>query len=219
MALLTLVIGNKNYSSWSLRPWLLLRHAGIPFEERRVALSLPTTRSALAPLRSNFKVPVLLDGELAIWDSLAILEYVSEHHLGGEGWPADRALRALGRSVSAEMHSSFANLRAAMPMNCRKHFPEFPVTAPVRRDIERIVALWELCAARREGPGDWLLGRFSIADAMYAPVALRFHSYDVELTGAAAAFVSAVLAHPAIVEWMAAARQEIEVIAEDEVAL
>jgi glutathione S-transferase len=217
MSGLTLVIGNKNYSSWSLRPWLLMRHAGIEFAERRVALSTPTTAAELAPYGSGQKVPVLIDADRVVWDSLAILEYVSEHYMDSSGWPRDAGLRALGRSVSAEMHSSFAALRSALPMNCRKSYASFPLNAAVRRDVERICALWEQCYARHAHRGEWLLGEFSIADAMYAPIALRFHTYGVAVPGVAARFVAQILEHPQVQDWRAAARAETEVIAEDEV--
>ena len=216
MSRLTLVIGNKNYSSWSLRPWLLLRHAGIEFIERRVALSTPTTATELAPYGSGHKVPVLIDDGFVIWDSLAILEYVSEQYLGSAGWPLDARLRALGRSVSAEMHSSFAQLRSALPMNCRKSFQNFSLNAAVQRDIERIQVLWERCYASHAHRGDWLLGDFSIADAMFAPVALRFHGYGVKVSGSAARFVAKILEHRELLNWIAAARLETEIIAEDE---
>jgi glutathione S-transferase len=216
---LTLVIGNKNYSSWSLRPWLFMRHAGIPFAERRVALSTATTAAELAELDSNGKVPVLLDAEFVVWDSLAILEYLSEKFLQGAGWPADARLRALGRCVSAEMHSSFAALRRALPMNCRKRFPGFPISGEVGRDIERVQSLWARCYQGHGRTQDWLLGEFSIADAMYAPVALRFHGYDVKLSEPAQAYVKKVLGHPAVGAWMDAAARETEVIVEEEVAI
>lgn len=216
MAGLMLVIGNKNYSSWSLRPWLFMRHAGLAFEEKRVALSLPTTSAELAPFASNGKVPVLIDDDLVVWDSLAILEYVSECYTGGAGWPAETRLRALGRSISAEMHSSFAALRNALPMNCRKQAARRTLPPAVQRDVDRIESLWARCYASHAG-GKWLLGEFSIADAMYAPVALRFSGYDVPLQPTSRRFVAAILGHPALREWIEAAKSETEVIDADEV--
>ncbi len=210
----TLVLGNKNYSSWSLRPWFWLRQQNIVFTEKRIALFTETYRDELAPYFSNFKVPVLLDGNFTVWDTLAILEYLAEKH--GHGWPQDEKARAVARSVSAEMHSSFVALRSAMPMNCRKRFPGFAITEAVQGDIDRIVQLWEHCRRHYGQGGDWLFGEFSIADAMYAPVVLRFHGYDVMLSGIADEYVQHVLSNEHIRDWTEAGRQEVEVIDQDE---
>lgn len=211
---LTLVFGNKNYSTWSLRPWLLLRHFGVPFHEQRVALSTPETAAVLKPISPTSCVPVLLDGDLAVWDSLAICEYVSEQFLGGRGWPADSRARAQARSLAAEMHSGFQALRSAWPMNIRLQRKLAP-TPGVAACIKRIDAMWSDCLARHGGP--WLFGDFSIVDAMYAPVALRFHSYQPALSVAAERYLQSVLGHPAIQKWMEAARGETEIIEEDEI--
>lgn len=213
----TLIIGNKNYSSWSLRPWLLLRHFDIDFEERRVALFTDTSDDTLEPYFSDFKVPILIDGERIVWDTLAILEYLSETRLDGAGWPTDVDARAFARSVSAEMHSSFAHLRDALPMNCRKRFSGIALSDEALREIERVKAIWRRCRNDFGATGDWLFGGFSIADAMYAPVALRFDGYAIPLEGVEKAYVDRMLAHPAIAEWMAAGSAETEIIEMDEI--
>lgn len=214
---LRLVIGNKNYSSWSLRPWIFLRHFNLPFSEKWVSLSVETTYQELEPFFSDYKVPVLQDEGLTLWDSLAILEYLSETYLDNRGWPADKNARAIARSVSAEMHSSFPDLRAELPMNCRKQFSERTLSKAAQHDISRVMTLWNYCRTEFGSGGEWLFGDFSIADAMYAPVALRFHGYQIELDNNAQTYVTSMLNHPGIKEWVEAGRQEIEVIEEDEV--
>ncbi len=213
----TLIIGNKNYSSWSLRPWLLLRHFDIDFDERRVPLFTDTTDATLEPYFSDFKVPILLDGERLAWDTLAICEYLSETRLDGAGWPTDVGARAFARSVSAEMHSSFVHLRDALPMNCRKRFSGIALSDDALREIERVKVIWRRCRNEFGATGNWLFGEFSIADAMYAPVALRFDGYAIPLEGIEKAYVDRMLAHPAIVEWMAAGSAETEIIEMDEI--
>ncbi|MEW8505309.1 MAG: glutathione S-transferase family protein [Candidatus Thiodiazotropha sp.] len=212
----TLVIGNKNYSSWSLRPWIFLRHHNIEFNEKRVALFVPTTEEALAQYDSDFKVPVLTDGDLIVWDSLSILEYVSEAYLDGTGWPAAQRSRSVARSVSAEMHSSFFNLRNELPMNCRRRFDTVNLTQDAEREIERVKALWRRCRREFGVDGEWLFGDFTIADAMFVPVAIRFSGYSVDLEGIEAEYVQSVLSHPGIIDWMEAGKQETEVIEADE---
>ena len=218
-----LVVGNKNYSSWSLRPWLAMKVAGIAFEEERIPLYGPGSKEKLLAYSPAGKVPCLVvdqkrDGALAIWDSLAICEYLAEKHPGL--WPADPAARAVARSVSAEMHSGFQNLRTHMSMNIRKCFPGKGRTPEVLADIARIVAMWTDCRARFgavSNPGaPYLFGRFSIADAMYAPVVLRFRTYEVDLPAVCRAYADAILALPALEEWAAAARAEAETLAQFE---
>lgn len=214
MSSLTLVIGNKNYSSWSLRPWLLLRHSGVAFSEVRIPLSRPDTADLLRPHSPTLKVPVLKDASLTVWDSLAICEYVSERYLAGKGWPQAVAARAQARSFAAEMHSGFQALRSAWPMNVklqRKLTPD----AGVQRDIDRVCDIWENCLAKSGGP--WLYGEFGIVDAMFAPVALRFHSYQPELPARAQSYVQTHVNNPALREWIDAGRAETDVIKEDEV--
>lgn len=204
----TLVIGNKNYSSWSLRPWLAMKVAGIPFAEHRIPLYGPGSKDQILVYSPAGKVPCLADGDLRVWDSLSICEYLAEKHPGL--WPQDPAARALARSVSAEMHSGFANLRAKMSMNIRKRYPGMGRTPESMADVARIVSLWSDCRARYGKGGPFLFGAFSIADAMYAPVVLRFRTYEVELPADCRAYSDAVLALPAMQDWIAAAMAETE---------
>ena len=197
-----LVIGNKNYSSWSLRPWLAMKVLGIPFEEKRIPLYGPDSKRELLRHSPAGKVPCLVDGELRVWDSLAILEYLAERHPGL--WPAEATLRARARSVSAEMHSGFPNLRQHMSMNVRKRHPGKGRTPEVLAEIARIVEIWS------ERRGAFLFGPFCAADAMYAPVVLRFRTYEVELPPVCRAYADAVLALPALQEWMRDAERETE---------
>lgn len=213
MPALTLVIGNKNYSSWSLRPWLVLRQAGIPFKEVRIPLYRPDTRDELRAWSPSGLVPLLRDGELKVWDSLAICEYLNERFPEHQLWPADAAARAVARSVSAEMHSGFTGLRGAMCVNIRARHPDQGRTPECLKDIARILALWEDCRAHFGAGGDFLFGRFGIADAMFAPVVLRFQTYEVELNGMARDYADAILALPALRAWVADALAETEQIA------
>ncbi len=206
----TLAIGNKNYSSWSLRPWLLLRQAGITFEEVRIPLYAPESAAALAKWSPSGKVPALHDGDIRVWDSLAICEYLAERFPDKELWPSDVAARAVARSVSAEMHSGFTALREHMSMSIRARRPGRGRTPKSLADIARIVSIWTDCRARFGADGDFLFGRFSIADAMYAPVVLRFLTYGVVLEGVAKGYAETVLALPALKEWMADAEVETE---------
>ena len=204
---LTLVIGNKNYSSWSLRPWLLMRHHGIAFDEVRLPLDTPEFAAGIARWSPSGRVPVLVRGDLMVWDSLAICEYVSETLLGGRGWPGNPAMRAVARAVSAEMHSGFQALRDQLPLNCRRRVRDFVVPADARRDIERITRIWRECRARA-GDGPYLFGAFSIADAMYAPVVLRFQTYGVEIGEVERRYADTMLAVQALKDWLDAAEAE-----------
>jgi glutathione S-transferase len=210
MTPLTLVVGNKNYSSWSMRPWLVLRQAGIPFEEVYIPLYRPDSAAALAKWSPSGKVPALSDGDIRVWDSLAICEYLAERFPEKQLWPADAAARAVARSVSAEMHSGFSALREHMSMNIRARRPGKGRTAGSLADVGRILAIWTDCRARFGQGGDFLFGRFCIADAMYAPVVLRFQTYGVALEGAAKAYAEAILALPAVKAWVADALVEAE---------
>ena len=209
---LALVIGNKNYSSWSLRPWLALKQAGIPFRELRIPLYTDTTRAEIRKYSPSGKVPALLDGGLTVWESLAIGEYLADKFPEKQFWPTDAAARALARAVSCEMHAGFSALRSHMSMNCRKHLPGKGRTPEVLKDITRIAALWNDCRASFGRGGEFLFGKFSFADAMYAPVALRFVTYEVELDPVSAAYVKTITDLPAIRQWLADANAEIEVI-------
>ncbi|GGA69311.1 glutathione S-transferase [Arenimonas soli] len=211
----TLVIGNKNYSSWSLRPWLLLRQAGVAFEEVRLPLDTPEFQARIGDWSPTGRVPVLHDHGQVVWDSLAICEYANERWLRGSGWPGDPGRRALARSVACEMHSGFPALRAQLPMNCRREPRERHWDQAAQRDIDRVQSLWSELRGQAGG-GDFLFGRFGIADAMFAPVCVRFRGYGVPLAGAAADYVEAIYALPAMSEWLMAGRAESERVAHDE---
>ncbi len=213
---LTLVIGNCNYSSWSLRPWLFLSHHGIEFKQKRVALFEETMTRELAGYFSDTKVPILLDGDLEVWDSLAILEYLSERFPDKHGLPDNVEVRAVARSVSAEMHSSLFDLRNEMPMNCRRLFPDFKPSEAALRDVERVQSIWRRSRERYGEDGPWLFGKFSIADCMYAPVVLRFLSYGIEMDEVCTAYAETLYNDSAIKNWVQMGRDESEVIEEDE---
>jgi len=208
---LNLIIGNKNYSSWSLRPWMLLRHLGLPFRETLVTLDTPEFKDQIAQYGPSGRVPVLLHEGLSIWDSLAICEYLVE--LTGRGLPTERGARAVARSVSAEMHSGFSALRAQWPMNARARNRRTPITAALKADLERVQELWLDCRRRFGQHGPWLFGEYSVADAMYAPVVLRFNSYGPrsyaeQISQDASRYVSAALEDPHLQEWIAAGEKE-----------
>lgn len=216
MADLTLVIGNKAYSSWSLRPWLLLRHADIVFKEIRIPLYQPDTPRKILEHSPSGHVPLLIDGATKVWDSLAICEYVNERIPQTQGWPQAPDARAVARSVSAEMHSGFSDVRMELPMNVRGRRSGVTPSAAAHKGIERIVAIWRDCRERFGAGGSFLFGRFGIADAMFAPVVTRFETYGVELTGAARDYSAAVQALPALHEWIDGARAESEVVLSSE---
>jgi glutathione S-transferase len=209
-----LVIGNKNYSSWSFRAWLALAKLGIDFEEIRVALFVDGYKQRLLQYSPAGKVPVYLDGDIVVWESLAILEHLAQVHPAL--LPERMQARALARSVSAEMHAGFSALRNAMPMNCRATGRRVAISDAAAADITRIQAIWGDCRAAAAGGGPWLFGSFTIADAMYAPVVSRFHTYGVASHGAAAEYVKTVLNDPCVRQWYEAGRQETEVIEDDE---
>ena len=211
MPSLVLVIGNKTYSSWSMRPWLLMRHAGIAFDEVRLSLYAEDARQNILLHSPTGKVPVLKDGALTIWDSLAICEYLAEKYPRLQLWPAEAAARARARAISAEMHSGFTNLRTQMPMNVRREIAGRETTPQVAAEIARIGTIWNECRQQSRSRGPFLFGSFSIADAMYAPVVSRLRTYRVALDGLAAQYAAAIHALPAMQEWIAAARAETEV--------
>lgn len=212
---LTLVIGNRNYSSWSLRPWLAMKHAGLAFDEERIALNQPDTKERILRHSPSGRVPCLIDGALVVWDSMAICEYVNELYAGGRLWPRDVGPRARARSVAAEMHAGFGALRTHMPMDLRGRQPQRGAAACARADVAadvaRIRALWSECLAASGGP--FLFGEFSIADAFYAPVVTRFRTYAVALDTVLDRYAESVLALPAMQAWSAAAAAEPEAIA------
>lgn len=209
---LALVIGNKNYSSWSFRPWLFLKYHDIAFEEIRIPLYREDSKPKLLQYSPAGKVPVLLDGELKVWDSLAILEYLAERFPQTQGWPEDFAERAAARSLAAEMHSGFTALRTYCGMNCRRPPTAKPLPEAVQPDIERIGQIWQQCRQQHHQTGPWLFGRFTIVDAMFAPVALRFHSYQISTNAEAQAYIDTVLDCPAVEAWIEAGKLESEVI-------
>jgi glutathione S-transferase len=206
---LKLVIGSKNYSSWSMRPWVAMTAFGIPFEEVRISLAASDKTARIAQYSSAGRVPVLIAGETTIWDSLAICEYLAEQFPEKELWPHDVAARAVARSICAEMHSGFTGLRSAMWMNIRASFPRKGHTPEAQGDIGRVCEIWEDCLTR-SGPHQFLFGRFSIADAYYAPVVMRFRTYGVSLAPALHAYVERVAAHPAVAQWIREALDEPE---------
>jgi glutathione S-transferase len=207
MAKATLTIASKNYGSWSLRGWLLCRLAGLDFEEEQAPSDDPSTRAELLLLSPSFLVPRLTHDGVKIWDTLAIAEYLNELRPEAGLIPSKRAERARCRSVCGEMHSGFSNLRSALPMNIKAHYPGFKVWAGARADIDRIAAIWRECLAASEGA--YLFGdRPGMADAMFAPVVTRFITYDVALPPDCAAYCRTILALPAMQEWIAAAKAE-----------
>ncbi len=221
--MLKLYIGNKNYSSWSMRPWVLLRQAGIPFEEVLVRFDSFDTDSqfkqTLSGLNPAGKVPVLTDGELAIWDTLAIVEYVAEQYPGKQFWPKDKAARARARSVCAEMHAGFSALRSHCPQNIEAALPEVGALIwrdqpAVRADVERLVTMWSGLLQAHGGP--LLFGDFSIADAYYAPVCMRLKTYGLPVPPAIAAYVERVAALPGVAAWIADAKAEADFLAFEE---
>jgi glutathione S-transferase len=208
MADLTIYLGNKNYSSWSLRAWLPLRQTGAAFEEVVIPLDHPETKQAIGRHSPSGRVPALRDGEFVVWESLAVGEYLAERFPAAKLWPEEPRARAIARAVCAEMHAGFAALRAALPMDMRNRYPGHRRNGAVERDIGRIVAIWSECRARFGDTGDFLFGGPGIADAFFAPVVSRFVTYEVDLPGPAAAYRDAIWNWPALQEWKAAAEAE-----------
>ena len=216
-----LIIGNRAYSSWSMRGWLACKQSGEEFEE----LVVPMFDDAWEKRRegdefapSLGKVPILWDGECVVWDSLAIIEFLADRYGREKYWPDDETGRGMARSMAAEMHSGFANLRRELPMNVRKSFPPIELTTPVREEIDRILQLWAQARARFGGTGDFLFGDWCAADMMYAPVVTRFITYAVPVPNFAAAYMKAVLSQPHVAEWIDKAQDEPWVIEEYEAA-
>lgn len=212
-----LIIGNKNYSSWSLRAWLLMSEAGIDFEEIRIRLDVDDFAERIVEFTDAGCVPVLILNGTAVWDSLAIAETVAERWPEARLWPEDPDMRAHARSVSAEMHSGFHALRSQMPMNCRAMGRKVKLPDDLTADIDRVIAIWSDCHRRYGERGDWLFGDFSVADAMYAPVVLRFRTYGINLPESAKVYANRLLESDAMQAWLSAAETEIEVIAREEV--
>jgi glutathione S-transferase len=217
---LTLVIGNKNYSSWSLRPWIAMTVAGIPFEEVLIPLNAEDFKERLLKVSGTGKVPTLIDGEAQIWESLAILEYLAETYPAARLWPADKAARAHARVVASEMHAGFMALRRLCPMNMWRPVKPRALNDEAKADAARIDAMWADCRRRfgqmSENAGPFLFGAFGAADAMYAPVVARIHTYAVPVGETARAYMAAVMALPAWKQWHSAALKESWVLPHDE---
>jgi len=208
---LILVIGNKNYSSWSMRPWVALVAFDIPFKEIRICLDQPDTATRIAEYSLAGRVPILIDGDLTVWDSLAICDYLAEQFADKNLWPHQTAARAMARSICAEMHCGFSALRSSMSMDIRASYPGAGRTMETQADIGRISEIWEACLSKY-GAHQFLFGDFSIADAYYAPVVMRFRTYGVYLAPALQAYMERVIAHPAVARWIAEANAETEIL-------
>lgn len=213
-----LVIGNKNYSTWSLRPWLLLDTFQIAFDEIPVSLLQHQIKERLGQYSASNKVPVLIDDALVVWDSLAICEYISEQYLHGKGWPDGIKDRANARSICAEMHSGFMALRGEMPMNCRA-LRTIILSAESKQDIQRIDNIWSSYAKPSDNGKLRLFGQFSIADCFFAPVVLRFATYGVRLSAQAQAYSDSILSDRSVQSWIFMAKKETEIVPEDEAGL
>ncbi len=211
-----LIIGNKNYSSWSLRAWLLLREAGIDFDEHRIALDTPDSTREIQAFSKAGTVPILQLDDVTVWDTMAIAETAAERWPEKNLWPLDSGARAHARSICAEMHASFAVLRAEMPMNCRAMGRKIALSDELGADIDRIIAIWSECHRQYGDRGGWLFGEFSVADAMFAPVVLRFRTYGINLSRSASFYPQRLLESEAMQEWLAAAECETEVIDREE---
>ena len=212
MSELEIVIGNKAYSSWSLRGWLAVRLSGRPFREIKLPLYTDQWEHHIGGLSPSGRVPVLRDGNVVVWDSLAICEYVRETYPGSVGWPEEPEARAAARSVSAEMHSGFLHIREEMPFNCRAAINGLTFSEGALEDVARAKAIWRDCRRDHCAGGPWLFREFTIADIMFAPVALRFITYGISLGPAEQAYVEAIQAHVAVREWREEALQEEEII-------
>ena len=210
MADMSLYIGNKNLSSWSLRPWLLMKYMNIDFEEHMIRLDQPESREQITQHSPSGMVPALVHNGQTIWDSLAIAEYLNDIYPEKQMWPTDVRIRAVARSISAEMHSGFSGLRNQWPMNYTRNAMSHLVSVPVKRDIARITDIWSMCRKRFSNEGPFLFGRFSIADAMYAPVVSRFRTYGpLDLSDEVTQYCQSVWTLPAMREWGVGAETEI----------
>jgi glutathione S-transferase len=214
---LHLVIGNKNYSSWSLRPWMAMKVGGIPFQETVISLEASDFKARVTALSGAGRVPVLIDGYIHVWESLAILEFLAEKFPAAGLWPAREDARAHARAVAAEMHSGFMALRRQLPMNIRRPVKPHGLDGAAAADVARVDTIWNESRAKFADGGPFLYGAFGAADAMYAPVVWRFHTYAVEVSAAARAYMDAVITLPASVEWRDGARREPWVLPHDEV--
>jgi glutathione S-transferase len=216
--ILTLVIANKNYSSWSFRPWILMRHFGLAFDEIVIPMAQENTRAEMSRFSPSGKCPSLHVGEIVVWDSLAIIEYVAELHPRMPIWPRPRAARAQARSLAAEMHSGFMGMRGLLPMNMRRKVKQRELTPEASADVARLEEAFEQARKEFGQAGAFLFGDFSAADAMFAPVVNRLHVYDVAVTSATRAYMDAMMALPAWQEWRAQAEAETWIIDKYEAA-
>ncbi len=214
---LRLIVGNKNYSSWSMRPWIAMRAAGIAFEETVISLNDPDFKSVVGAHSGTGKVPVLIDGDIRVWESLAIMEYLAERHPEAGLWPRDPAARNHARVISAEMHAGFVPLRRACPMNMLRPVIRRELADDAKANVRRIEAIWSACRERYGRGGPFLFGSFGAADAMYAPVVSRLQTYGIEVGTDTRSYMDAVIGLPAWQEWYAAALLEPWVLPEDEV--
>lgn len=212
MTELTLVIGNKNYSSWSLRAWLGMKQNGLQFNEIRIPMDTSEFYEKIPQYSPSNKVPVLLHGSQKVWESLAILEYLAEEFPDLNWYPKDKTAKIVARSISFEIYAGFNKLRENMPMNCRAKYPGKGMALGVKKDIDRITNIWQECRQKFGAGGDMLFGEFTIADAMYAPVVLRFVTYGVEVDKVCRDYMEAILELPAMQEWVKAGEKEEEVL-------
>ena len=217
MAKATLVIGNKNYSSWSLRPFMAMAMADIDFDEKFIRFGEPRFSREVKKISKAGQVPVLLHNGLTIWDTMAIMEYLAETWPDRNLWPKTKAARSLARSACAELHAGFKNLRSACPMNLRRPQRPVPMNAEIFADVARLEALWRQCRKEHGKGGPFLFGKFSIADAMFTPIVTRLETFDIKVAEDTQHYMNAVLATPAFHEWKAAALKEKWIVAEDEV--
>jgi glutathione S-transferase len=214
---LKLIIGNKNYSSWSYRPWIAMKVAGIAFDEEVISLNAEDFKPRVSKHSGTGKVPVLIDGPVQVWESLAILEYLAEKFPAAKLWPQDTAARAHARAISSEMHAGYLPLRRAAPMNMWRPVKRLELNADVAANVARIDAMWTDCRNRFGSGGPFLFGAFTAADAMYAPVVSRFLTYGISVSNSTRAYMTAMMALPAWGEWLSAALKEPWVLQEDEI--
>jgi len=207
---MTLVIGTRKWSSWSLRPWIAMKQAGLPFQEVAITLRQPDTRARILEYSAAGKVPILIDGMVVVWESLAILDHLADRFPTRGLWPAEPVARGYARAISTEMHSGFAALRRELPMDVSAELPTPDLSDEAKADIARVLSIWRDARRRFGDAGSFLFGRFTNADAMFAPVATRFRTYGIELDPVCRAYADAVLNLPAMVSWYRAAAEETE---------
>ncbi len=212
-----LIIGNKNYSSWSLRPWILLKEKGIPFKETKIPLYLENSKEEMLKFAPSGKVPSFSNEDIQVWDSLAICETISDMYPEKNCWPTDIKAKALARSVSNEMHSGFFDIRNELPMNCRQSMIFEPINEELQLEIDRVLQIWRTCREGLSQSGEFLFGTFSIADAMFMPIVLRFNSYGIKMGETEQDYMNSMLDLSSLKDWVAEGIEEIEIIAESEV--